>query len=50
MSVSELLTIVAALCLLGAAVYAAVHKGWIAALVCLAGALLVFAGFLPGIT
>jgi hypothetical protein len=47
MSVTELLVIIAGLCLLGAAVYAAVHKGWVAALVCLAGALLVFAGFAP---
>ncbi|MFI7448086.1 hypothetical protein ACIBQX_11360 [Nonomuraea sp. NPDC049714] len=50
MSVTELLVIIAGLCLLGAAVYAAVHKGWVAALACLAGALLVFAGFLPDIT
>lgn len=50
MSVPELLVIIAALCLLGAAIYAAVNKAWIAALVCLAGALLVFAGFLPDIT
>jgi hypothetical protein len=47
MSITELLVIIAGLCLLGAAVYAAVHKGWVAALVCLAGALLVFAGFAP---
>ncbi|MEV6036024.1 hypothetical protein AB0L65_33055 [Nonomuraea sp. NPDC052116] len=47
---SELLVIVAALCLLAVAVYAAVHKGWIAALVCLAGCLLVFAGFIPNVT
>ncbi|MFI7113966.1 hypothetical protein ACIBK9_47150 [Nonomuraea sp. NPDC050227] len=50
MSVPELLTIIAALCLLAAAIYAAVHKAWIAALVCTAGTLLVFAGFLPDIT
>jgi len=47
MSITELLVIVAALCLLGAAIYAAVHKDWVAALVCFAGALLVFAGFVP---
>lgn len=50
MSVPELLAVIAALCLLGAAIYAAVHKAWIAALVCFAGCLLVFAGFLPDIT
>lgn len=50
MSVSELLVVIAALCLLAAAVYAAVHKAWIAALVCLAGCLLVFAGFIPNVT
>ena len=49
MSVPELLIIVAALCLLGASIYAAVHKAWIAALVCLAGCLLVFAGWVPGL-
>lgn len=50
MSVPELLVVIAALCLLAATVYAAVHKAWIAALVCLAGCLLVFAGFIPNVT
>ncbi|GAA2860054.1 hypothetical protein [Nonomuraea rubra] len=50
MSVPELLIVIAALCLVGAAIYAAVHKAWIATLVCTAGALVLFAGFLPDIT
>jgi len=50
MSVPQLLVVIAALCLFGAAIYAAVNKAWIAALVCTAGCLLVFAGFLPDIT
>jgi hypothetical protein len=47
MSITDLLVIIAGICLAGAAIYAAVHKGWVAALVCTAGALLVFAGFVP---
>jgi hypothetical protein len=48
-SLPDLLVFAAALCLIGAAVYAAVHRSWVAALACAAGALLVLAGFVPNL-